>query len=92
MTTLFSKTLTLVSNDKTFSLFSKTQSAEKSSDLLNGNAGPAAGWQPLTQPEDKGEQFFIRVSGFLIRVSVFWSYQCFQSTFVQNNFVQNIFV
>jgi len=30
------------------------QSAEKSSDLLNGNAGPAAGWQPLTQPEDKG--------------------------------------
>ena len=55
---------------KTFSLFSKTQSAEKSSDLLNGNAGPAAGWQPLTQPEDKGEQFFIRVSGFLIRVSV----------------------
>ena len=66
---------------KTFSLFSKTQSAEKSSDLLNGNAGPAAGWQPLTQPEDKGEQFFIRVSGFLIRVSVFLVISVFSEYF-----------
>ena len=81
MTTLFSKPLTLVSNDKTFSLFSKTQSAEKSSDLLNGNAGPAAGWQPLTQPEDKGEHFFIRVSGFLIRVSVFLVISVFSEYF-----------
>ena len=63
---------------KTFSL---TQSAEKSSDLLNGNAGPAAGWQPLTQPEDKGEQFFIRVSGFLIRVSVFLVISVFSEYF-----------
>ena len=61
--------------------FSETQSAEKSSDLLNGNAGPAAGWQPLTQPEDKGEQFFIRVSGFLIRVSVFLVISVFSEYF-----------
>jgi len=31
------------------------QSAEKSSDVLNGNAGPAPGWQPHPlQPEEKG--------------------------------------
>ena len=40
--------------------FPNPQSAEKSSDLLNGNAGPAAGWQPHPLPEEKGQCWHIK--------------------------------
>ena len=48
--------------------FSETQSAEKSSDLLNGNAGPAAGWQQLNLPEDKGENFHLKYAQFSLGI------------------------